>query len=131
MGLNFIDRTIQLSWVTGAVLFVFLTPYSPIPVTWGVSIGVFLSGLNLWILRTLFGSIFEGSSKVKTVSYLGMKFPIFYGLLLLVLVFIPVSLGAFFIGFILPFIVIVLKTVGQVSFGKRPSSMAHTERSCL
>lgn len=131
MGLNLIDRTIQLSWVMGAVLFVFLSPYSPILVTWGVSIGVFLSGLNLWILRSLFRSVFEGSSKVKTVSYLGMKFPLFYGLLLLVLTFIPISLGAFFIGFILPFIVIVLKTVGQASFGERPSAMAHTERSCL
>ncbi|GEM_PF-4180159 len=127
MGLNFVDRTIQLSWVTGAVLFIFLAPYSPIPVTWGVSIGVFLSGLNLWILRSLFGSILQRSSKLKAVSYLGMKFPLFYGLLISILYFVPISLGAFFIGFVLPFGVVILKSAGQVLSGES-SSIVHTER---
>lgn len=129
MALNFIDRTIQISWVIGALLFVFLSPSSPPSVTWGSSIGVFLSGLNLWILRTLFGSLLNGSSKKKTISYFCMKFPIFYGLLLLVLYFIPVSLGAFFIGFVLPFIVIILKMVGQALLGESASfPIFYTER---
>lgn len=96
-------------------------------VTWGVSIGLFLSGLNLRILQRLFGSLFQGSSKAKMLSYLGMKFPLFYGLLFLVLYLFPLSLGAFFLGFVLPFIVIVLKAVGQVSL-ERSSSIMHTER---
>ncbi|NKE72758.1 hypothetical protein [Candidatus Manganitrophus noduliformans] len=124
---DFIDRTIRVSWVIGAVLFVFLAPSVPMSVTWGVSIGLFLSGLNLRILQRLFGSLFQGSSKAKMLSYLGMKFPLFYGLLFLVLYLFPLSLGAFFLGFVLPFIVIVLKAVGQVSL-ERSSSIMHTER---
>lgn len=127
MALNFIDRTIQIAWLIGAILFVFLTPYYPAAVTWGLLIGVLLSGLNLWILRSLFGSILQGSSKLKAVSYLGMKFPLFYGLLISILYFVPISLGAFFIGFVLPFGVVILKSAGQVLSGEN-SPIVHTER---
>jgi len=125
---NFIDRTIRISGVVGAVLFVFLTPYYPAAVTWGFLIGVALSGLNLWTLQSLFGSILRGSSKAKAASYLGIKFPLFYGLLLSVLYFISISHEAFFVGFVLPFVVIVLKTVGQVALEKSASSPLRMER---
>lgn len=133
MGINFIDRTIRVSWIVGAILFVFLTPLSPVSITWGVGAGVFLSGMNLWILQGLFGSFFlSGFSKKKMIAYLGMKFPLFYGLLILVVTRTPVSFEAFSIGFILPFVVMVLKSLGQLISAERSSfSTIHREQSWL
>lgn len=122
MGIDFIDRTIRVSWIVGAIFFVFLTPSSPVSITWGVAAGVFLSGMNLWVLQGLFGSFFlSGFSKKKMVAYLGMKFPLFYGLLILVVTLTPVSFEAFSGGFILPFIIMVLKSIGQLLLAERSS----------
>ena len=121
MAPDFIDRTIRISWVIGAVLFVFLAPFSPVSVTWGISLGAFLSGLNLWIIQVFLGSLLSESSKRKRISYVCMKFPLYYGMLFLVLYLVPVSLWAFGAGFTLPFILMVLKVAPQLSLGEGSS----------
>ncbi len=130
MALNLIDRTIRVSWMVGAILFVFLTPSFPVSIIWSLSVGVFLSGLNFWILRGFFGSLFSPAfSKKKMIAYVGMKFPVFYGLFFLAVYWIPVSFEAFITGFLLPFIVMALKAVGQVFLAERSFfSMIRSER---
>jgi hypothetical protein len=48
-----------------------------------------------------------------------MKVPLFYGSILLVFYFIPVSLEAFAVGFGLPLAVMVLKSIGQRWAGEK------------
>ena len=122
--MRFIDRTIQLSFLLGAVLFVFLAPFYSPSIVWGLSAGLLLSIFNLWALRQVFNELFQarlggGIHKRKVASYIFMKLPIFYGSVFLVIYFIPVSLEAFAVGFGLPLGVMVLKSIGQRWSGEK------------
>ncbi len=120
VGSNLITQTIRTSFVIAGALFVVLAPYTSFASLWGFSIGILLSVLNLWTLNHIFSTFFApDSSKNKLFFYLGIKFPLFYILIISVLYWLPVSLSALTIGFLLPFGVMVLKELGQTLIKKQ------------
>lgn len=112
--MRFIDRTIQVSLSLGAILFVFLAPFYPPSIVWGLAVGIGFSVFNLWALRRAFGSFSTAAfDKKRLTAILFMKLPLFYGSVFLVFYFLPISLEAFAVGFGLPLAVMLLKAIGQ------------------
>jgi hypothetical protein len=120
---NLISRSIQTSLLIGAILFVFLSQKISLPILWGGTLGVTLSTLNLFLFFRLSETLHH---KKKSLAYAGLKFPIFYGILIFFLSQFQFSVFAFMIGFSVPFFVIVLKTFGGFTVGKRTAIVRST-----
>jgi hypothetical protein len=120
MDNKIISRTIQATFFVAAFLFPFLALRSSPQVVWGFAIGALVSAFNLFLLsyltkNILFSAPFsKPSGRGNAFVYAIFKFPLFLGVIALLLYLLHLSPYAFMAGFSLPLAIIVLKVVGHV-----------------
>ncbi len=131
MNNTIVARSIKSALIVGTTAFAFLSLYQPPKVVWGLLIGTVSSAFNLYLLslfsQILFTPLLEkklsgkgmGSRYVVSGGLTLLKFPIFYGLLVVLFYTLHFSITSFMIGFSIPLCVIVLKTVGPILFVDR------------
>ena len=121
MDSSFISRTIKTSLVVGVIFFVFLSQMASLQVLWGGALGIALSVLNLFLLSRLSEAFCMPviHHKKRGVFCAILKFPIFYGLLILLFYQFPISVYPFMVGFSVPLFVMMLKIVGGFSIVER------------
>jgi hypothetical protein len=122
MNNTIIARSIKTSLFIGMIGFALLSHLQPPSVVWGLLFGTLASAANLWILsrflQTVFASASKPDQKKMALYYALLKFPAFYGLLIFLLYILRFSIYSFMIGFSVPLVVIVLKSVGPVLIGR-------------
>ncbi len=111
MGLTWIDQSNRLALAVGAALFVAMAPRVSPAVVWGLSAGLLLSALNLWVLRHLVARMFLSNTSALMRLALVLQFPLLLGVAFLALCWSAPA--AFAVGFSLPLAVIVLKMGGR------------------
>ncbi len=106
-----IARTAETTFLILALLFAFLAPYYPVAHLWGIGAGALLSVANLWGLHRILDGLLGGNRK-RLLSLLFFKGFLFYGLIMAILMMAPLSIGAFVVGYVIPFGVLLLKLLG-------------------
>ena len=145
-----VAQSIQTTMIVGGFFFALLSQKMPYNVAWGFFVGVAFSVVNFYLLSLLFKKVaaatptpLRGASGplplvsvetrptslwknptspvlvVLTCAFL--KLPVFYGLIWFLLSRFNLSAYAFMVGFSLPFLVLLLKSIGQAfPLGKGP-----------
>ncbi|MEK7702703.1 MAG: hypothetical protein AAB317_01915 [Nitrospirota bacterium] len=113
---HFVSRSIQTSILFAVILFPFLSQKFEPVVVWGFLSGVLLSAGNFYLIASLAKMLFTplaafDPSRGKVLFYAGLKFPIFYAIFVFLLGQLHFSTGALMVGFLVPFVVVTLKSI--------------------
>lgn len=85
---------------------------------WAHAFGLFFGGVwsatNLWAIKNLVEEIYKTCRPRILVILAQIKMPVLYGIGVLVLLYVPVSVCAGIIGFHIPFVLILVESVYHV-----------------
>ncbi len=77
----------------------------------GFAFGGLWSSINLWVLQRLIGEVFHSRRIWKVALFAQLKLPVLYGIGALILMTVPLSIGAGICGFHIPFVLIVAESI--------------------
>ena len=123
MAKDIVSQSMKMTIIIGALFFSLLAQKATSPVAWGFLFGVFFSVLNFYLLLFLFQNIFTPVNTIKPIWKRAalisafLKIPVLYGLIIFLLSQFHLSPFSLMIGFSFPFLVLLLKAIGQALEG--------------
>ncbi|MFH0777181.1 MAG: F0F1 ATP synthase subunit A [Candidatus Eisenbacteria bacterium] len=114
MGLEFIGRVVRTAAIVSAVASLLVATYVSLAGGAGLLVGTAWGSLNLLAIKSVVRSVIarERPSKADIAKTLAVKFPLLYGLGLLLLWFEPFPVVTLLAGFSLVLLTIFLKALG-------------------
>jgi len=122
MDRDIVSQSMKTTGFSVALIFSFLSLTMVYSIAWGFFFGAFFSILNFYLLSLFFKKIFTPSSaeihplpawRKATLVVAFLKIPALCGLIWLLLSQLHLSTFSFMIGFSFPFLVLLLKMIGQ------------------
>ena len=111
MGLKELSQVIRHSVAVTLLVFVPLWLIVDFHHALGLAFGGLWSSANLWALKGLIEAIFQSRGFWSIAWFAQLKIPLLYGIGALVLLKVPLSVGAGIVGFHIPFVLIVVEAV--------------------
>lgn len=110
---QFVDRVLRVTGVVAALAG--LCGWAQWGSEWALSflLAAAWSIVNLWALAQVLIRVFMRGSRLAVALFFCLKVPILYGLILCYLIWAPWSPSALVCGITLPYLVILLKALGQ------------------
>ena len=113
MRRDVVDRAIRTAFLVTVLLCPFFAVYIGGMWAVGFTLASFWSTINLWLISLVFREYFGGQRWPRLVVFLGVKFPLLYGLGFWGLSQRAAPMGSVLVGFHMIFFVLVLKVVSR------------------
>jgi len=123
MAKDIVSQSMKVTMIVGAFLFALISQKMAYTIAWGFFLGVSFSVLNFYLLFFLVQNIFAPVNTIKPIwkkvplISAFLKIPVLYGLIGFLLSQFNLSPFSFMIGFSFPFLVLLLKVMGQALYG--------------